>query len=224
MDKEILINCKIEYPTIYNAFKSKIINYQDFDFLFRRKIVKNIPYFKNLDDAIANDITYLMSSIKYEEGSNIVKRGQNVDSIMLLKSGEINIYVPHNGELIYLDSLNEGSCFCIYSPFNTELTQLVQFRAKTTCFVELISIKQLRELEKQYFQLSDIFKKLAIEIENGEKTDLDFFRYRPPRDRITEDIKCLIRKKFRIAVINYYRKHKQGLAQPLPALEALKEL
>jgi len=40
---------------------------------------------------------------------------------MLLKSGEIEVLVPNTSnkeELIYLDSLNEGSCFCIYAPFS----------------------------------------------------------------------------------------------------------
>ena len=43
---------------------------------------------------------------------------------MLLKSGEIEVLVPDlhkKDELIYLDSLNEGSCFCIYSPFSEEM-------------------------------------------------------------------------------------------------------
>ena len=84
-------------------------------------MIKNIPYFKNLEDHIANEVTYLLKPKKYEQGAEIVKRGDRVDSIMLLKTGEIEILVPHKDQLIYLDSLNEGSCFCIYSPFSDEL-------------------------------------------------------------------------------------------------------
>ena len=61
--------------------------------------------------------------------------------------------------------------------------------------------------------MNDIFRQLTIEIENDDKTDLDFFRYRPPRDKMPDNIKFLIRKKFRGAIINFYRKFKQGKAK-----------
>jgi hypothetical protein len=55
-----------------------------------------------------------------------------------------------------------------------------------------------------HIQLSDIFKQVEIEILNGEKTDLDFFRFRPPRTKsIPAKYKRLIRKKFRQTVINF---------------------
>jgi len=39
-----------------------------------------------------------------------------VSEIMLLKSGLIDIEIPYKNKLLYLDCLNEGSCFCCYSP------------------------------------------------------------------------------------------------------------
>jgi len=125
---------------------------------------------------------------------------------------------------IYLDWLNEGSCFCIFTAFNKDLYQLVNFRASSTCIVESIKIKDLKRLEKSHIQLSDIFKQIEIEILNDEKTDLDFFRYRAPRTKaIPLNVKKIIRKKFRVAVINFCKQVKSGEKQQLPALDALKK-
>jgi CRP-like cAMP-binding protein len=70
------------------------MSYQDFDFSFRRKMIRNVPYFRNIDDNLANEIAFLMKPKRYEEGSVVVKRGDNVNTIMLLKAGEIEVLVP----------------------------------------------------------------------------------------------------------------------------------
>ena len=46
--------------------------------------------------------------------------------------------------ILFLDWLNEGSCFCVYTAFNKEMTQLVNYKASTTCFIESIKIKDLK--------------------------------------------------------------------------------
>lgn len=42
---------------------------------------------------------------------------------MLLKAGEIIVEIPikQNTQTIFLDTLNEGSCFCTYSSFSEDL-------------------------------------------------------------------------------------------------------
>ena len=151
MSRNILNQAKEEYPTIYVNFRQKMRNYEDFDFVFRRKMIKNVPYFRKVDDAIIEDISYLMKPKRYEAGTVIVKRGDIVDSIMLLKCGEIVIEVPYKNKFIFLDKLNEGSCFCAYSAFAKEnLQQVVNFRATTTCIIESVKVSELKELEKNY--------------------------------------------------------------------------
>jgi hypothetical protein len=66
-----------------------------------------------------------------------------IDEIYLLKSGSIIVEVPTDDKSLYLDWLNEGSCFCIYTAFNDSQYQMVSFRASSTCIVETISIKDL---------------------------------------------------------------------------------
>jgi len=42
-------------------------------------MVKNVPYFRKLDDSIIEDIVYLLKPRRYEAGSSIVKRGDAID-------------------------------------------------------------------------------------------------------------------------------------------------
>ena len=78
-----------------HGLKAKEIGaYNDFDFKFRRKMIKNIPYLMNIGSEIVQDIICLMRPRRFESGTTIVKRGDAVDQIMLLKSGIIDVQVP----------------------------------------------------------------------------------------------------------------------------------
>ena len=64
---------------------------------------------------------------------------------------------------------------------------------------------------------------MEIEILNGEKSDLDFFRFLPPREiEIPVNVKRMILKKFREAIIKFCKQIQSGEREQLPALEALK--
>ena len=128
MSRKVLDQAKDEYPIIFQKFRDNIKQYDDFDFIFRKTMVKNIPYLRNLDGYIIQEIVYLLRPKRYEAGTIIVQRGDEVDQIYLLKSGCIVVEVPDktgkiNDEVknIYLDWLNEGSCFCTYTGFNKEM-------------------------------------------------------------------------------------------------------
>ena len=87
----------------------------------------------------------------------------------------------------------------------------------------MFNAKDLKKLQRQYLQLNDILTRLDIDIEGNQMTDLDFFRFKKTLSNPMPDhIKRAIRLKFRATVIDFYRKVKQGEAQRLPALEALK--
>ena len=86
--KERFQTAKDSYVHVYQAFKSRIrVLYTDFDFSFRRKMIRNIPYFRLLDDILADEIVQCLKPRRYEAGTDIVKRGDNIDQIMLLKAG-----------------------------------------------------------------------------------------------------------------------------------------
>ena len=179
MSRKVLKDAKKEYPQIYLSLRSRlnvyadplkaeeIGAYNDFDFQFRRRMVSNIPYLQSVSQEIVQDIICLMRPRMFDAGTTIVKRGDKVDCLMLLKSGEIAVQVPvfasqvrpkknrsallsamsSDGsqaesarfsninkvsgmdtvyqygdriDSIFLDSLNPGSCFCVYSAFTDD--------------------------------------------------------------------------------------------------------
>jgi len=58
MSRDAFIATQNTYPQIYKRFKERLKEYKDFDFSFRRKMVRNIPYLREIDDALADEIIY----------------------------------------------------------------------------------------------------------------------------------------------------------------------
>jgi len=64
---------------------------------------------------------------------------------------------------------------------------------------------------------------MEIEILNGEKSDLYFFRYKPPRTvEIQDKFKSKMREKFRRGILSFCKEIQSGKREQLQALEALK--
>ena len=69
-------------------------HYNDNDFTERRRNIRSIPYLREVNENIINDILYLMKPRRYEPGMVIFKQGDNVNQLMLVKSGYIAVEVP----------------------------------------------------------------------------------------------------------------------------------
>ena len=72
LSRKSLYDSKEDYPIIYQKFAGNISKYEDFDFNFRKKMVKNVPPFRNLSDHIIKELVYLLSPKRYEAGQLIV--------------------------------------------------------------------------------------------------------------------------------------------------------
>ena len=57
-------------------------------------MVKNIPFFRNVDSHIIHEIVYMLKPKIYEAGSVIVRSGDEVNDVYLLRSGSITVEVP----------------------------------------------------------------------------------------------------------------------------------
>lgn len=123
--------------------------------VFRKKMVQNLPYFRKLDNNIIGQLVNRLTTKRYEAGAIICARGDEKQEILFLKAGVIVIEVPivnpdsnKVDESIYMDWLNEGSCFCVYNSFNKDMCQLVNFRASSTCIIDSLSMADLMELQR----------------------------------------------------------------------------
>ena len=94
IDRENFAEIEIEFPQVYLNFKRQIKEYKDHDFEFRRSMVKNVPYFKDLDDEIIEEIVYLLKPHRYDSYTTIIKYGDITDRIHFLKQGEIEVTIP----------------------------------------------------------------------------------------------------------------------------------
>jgi hypothetical protein len=122
LSRETIMETKEYYPTIYLNFKKKMKEYEDFDFNFRRKMIKNVPYFRILSDDVIEELVYSLTAKRFETDTVIINSGDIVNKLMFLKSGVLSVSVPLiNSSSVFLDTLNEGSCFCIYTAHSPDL-------------------------------------------------------------------------------------------------------
>merc|ERR1712166_585009 len=150
---------------------------------FRKLMIRNIHYLRELNDNIINEIICNLEVKRYAEGSIILKNGDVSNKLMFLRYGEINIKVTNqvsqdveiteDNELLF-DVLNTGSCFCAYSFICDDAQQLQKFVAKTNCIVESISREDFFNIAKRYYQLADKLDFIREKFEEDE-TDFDFF-------------------------------------------------
>lgn len=175
-----------------------------------------MPYFRDLDDELIQELIYLMRPQKQDPNTLLIKRGDGSDKIYFLKYGKVDIEVPLKSGALHFDSLNEGSCISIYSSFHEDVKQKFDFRCKTVCSFESIRTADLLSLERDRMELSDRLKDLRARIENNEKSSFDFYRYIPPskvKENQAKWKKDLLQKKMRSAILVFSRQYRQKKAE-----------
>ena len=142
------------FPTLVNKFRLGIQqNYKDNDFKFKQLMIQSVPFFSNLGEDIVWDIISLMKSEKFDRGSKIVKRGDNVNKMYFLYEGIIQVQVPFLETNLHFDFLNPGSNFCVFSCFNDKSQSVVNFMAQTSCIVTYIEVDDLISLSRNHIDL-----------------------------------------------------------------------
>jgi len=53
--------------------------------MFRRSMIRSVPYFRHLDDEIIEEIVYLLKPHRYDANSSIIKYGEITEKIHFLK-------------------------------------------------------------------------------------------------------------------------------------------
>ena len=65
-----------------------------------------MPYFRDLDDDLIQELIYLMRPHKQDPNTLLLKRGDSSDRIFFLKYGQLDIEVPLKSGALHFDSLN----------------------------------------------------------------------------------------------------------------------
>ena len=95
------------------------------------------------------------------------------------------------------------------------------FKAKSNCIIESIGREDFFRLARKYYQLSDQLELINEKFDENE-TNFDFFRFRAKR-RLPDEVRKLVRKKFRVALSKFIRKFKNGEVELPRALILIKE-
>ena len=96
--------------------------------------------------------------------------------------------VDDAGVIHKFDTLNEGSCFCVYQAFKRDTPMLFDFRvSSSTAVIFAVPLDRLEELAKKDLELADGIKKTKVEIIAGQKSEFDYFRFLAPLPEDSEN-------------------------------------
>jgi len=73
LNKEDVEQIQLNFPHIAKQFKDKIKEYKDEKMNFRKLMIRNIHYLRELNDNIINEIICHLEVKRYAEGSIILK-------------------------------------------------------------------------------------------------------------------------------------------------------
>ena len=76
---------KENFPHLAKQFKDKIKDYRDEKMNFRKLMIRNIHYLKDLNDNIINEIICNLEVKRYARGATILKNGDVSNKLMFLR-------------------------------------------------------------------------------------------------------------------------------------------
>jgi len=108
-----------------------------------------------------------MEEKTFDYGSYLLRQGEITNEIFILWKGEVTVEVTDDQSYKF-DTLNEGSCFCVYQAFKDDIPMLFDFKVSThKAVVYSIQVSQLERLSKKDLDLADGIKKTKVEIIAG---------------------------------------------------------
>lgn len=81
------------FAHIVQQIRDKIKEYSDPQMHFRRQMIKNLHYLRNMSDEIVNELIGCLQAKRYGEGSDIIKSGDVSNRIHFIRKGEVFIIV-----------------------------------------------------------------------------------------------------------------------------------
>eukprot|EP00347_Sterkiella_histriomuscorum_P006771 403351490 len=202
LSKTVMDTLKEEHPQIYLNFKRKLKQYTDDEMVMRRQIIANIPFFKKISDELVNELIYLLRETIYDGGNLVIKHGDLSDRIHIIWKGSLKVEIFYNGQDHLFEKLNKGGCFCVFSAFSDDYTQIFDFKVISSKAVILtLKASDLTLLAKSNLELADILKSLEVSIKKHQKSDFDFFRFikEHPMHK-SEEYRRLLRLKFQVTL------------------------
>jgi signal-transduction protein with cAMP-binding, CBS, and nucleotidyltransferase domain len=108
------------FPHIAKTLRSKLKELKNENMVFRRLMIRNLYYLRDMSDDIINEIICNLQVQRYAKGSIILKNGDASDRLLFVRHGEVDVKVTNQvsqavevtekNELLF-DVLNTVSTF-----------------------------------------------------------------------------------------------------------------
>lgn len=73
------------------------------------KLIKSVEYFANEDKEMIHTLIYTLKHHFLEEGSMCLKVGDQVDKIVFVERGQVDVYTEFEGNEFVIDKLGPGA-------------------------------------------------------------------------------------------------------------------
>lgn len=119
---------KAQHPSIHTSFKKQMRNYDDDQMNLRRTMIRNVPFLRKISPQLTNELLFLLRENSFDKGSFVVKHGDLSNKVNIIWKGQVLVEVFYNGRSHRFEQLNEGGCFCVFSAFSDDYTQIFDFK------------------------------------------------------------------------------------------------
>ena len=153
-------------------------NYNDKWKKFMRKILRNIDYLSyNISENVIDELIYMWELIIIKEETYLFKSGKPWESIYLIASGDLSVYMNNNGKDTYLETLYTGCTIGAYGALHSE-EYTMSGKAKTDMAVIVLPFSKLQKLRANYEELDKILTEYETYCDENGLPYWDYKLYR----------------------------------------------
>ena len=173
-----------QFDEVHNLLKKKMRQYQDTLKVFVKNFLKDIPYIKDQNEDILEEIYYHIKPEYYEKQQIVFRTGDIVDRIYFIVSGEVDLLLNLNNEEFVIDTLYQGCWVGAYKVL-VNGTHSHTMRTVSNCVIHYITKDSLAILMNSYSHLSKEVSLMNDYVDTTEEPIVDFCLYRHDAQSIT---------------------------------------
>ena len=173
-----------QFDEVHNLLKKKMRQYQDTLKVFIKNFLKDIPYIKDQNEDILEEIYYHIKPEYYEKQQIVFRTGDIVDRIYFIVSGEVDLLLNLNNEEFVIDTLYQGCWVGAYKVL-VNGTHSHTMRTVSNCVIHYITKDSLAILMNSYSHLSKEVSLMNDYVDTTEEPIVDFCLYRHDAQSIT---------------------------------------
>jgi len=200
-------------------------NYEDEWHNYLIKLLRKVPFLENCTRVQLSEIAYNLKYQTYEAGSKIVERGDKIDYIMIVVSGELELLIHRRSEEVFptLKIHKGGICFVESSVMNFK--QLNQIKTTKSSLIMKLTGRAIEIFSKKFLLMEKDLNHYKKQLES-EKFKDDFILEKKSHLRVNrnfEKLKVTVLKMRRAISVRREKEISSGLKDLFNAVDQLIE-